>query len=319
MPGHAVSKNHSSLELTGQLLDWMKSNLRDLPWRLTRDPWEILVAECMLQQTQVARVIPKWHAFIHDFPTPAACASAPIAQILRHWDGLGYNRRAIQLHGLAIAVVNDHGGVVPEGLHDLLGLPGIGPYTARAIRVFAYEHDDAVVDTNVGRIVARAVVGRTVTAKTVQEIADQLVPPGSGWLWNQGILDFGATICTKKVPKCSECPISTLCRWRSGLAVGERSIGEQSLDKSSDPAIGSAAVGAPQSRFEGSDRQGRGRLLRALHKSDVAAVDLEHVMGWPGEAERAAHVAETLVADGLASWNGTAISLPKETSISATH
>lgn len=308
-------------EIGPQLLVWIKKNLRDLPWRSTRDPWKILVAECMLQQTQVARVIPKWSAFLEEFPTPTACAAAPLARILWHWDGLGYNRRAIQLHALAEAIVNDHAGAVPDDLEDLLRLPGIGPYTARAIRVFAYEYDDAVVDTNVGRIIARAVVGRPVNSRRAQEMADALVPLGEGWIWNQGLLDFGATVCTKKSPTCETCPIEMGCVWRSAMrqlsrfsggAERHRQASEVGVAMFQDPAVGSAAVSGKQSRFEGSDRQGRGRLLRALHKCDVGLTDLEHVMGWPGQSERASRVAASLVADGLASLNGSQFSLPRD-------
>ena len=129
--------------------------LRDLPWRRVRDPWAILVAEVMLQQTQAPRVVPKWEAFLESFPTPPACADAPLGDVLRLWHGLGYPRRARNLHLAAQEIVDRHGGVVPDALDELLALPGVGAYTARAVLAFAYEQDVAVADTNIGRVLAR--------------------------------------------------------------------------------------------------------------------------------------------------------------------
>ena len=178
----------------GAVLTWGLPRLRDLPWRRTRDGWAILVAEVMLQQTQAERVVPKWRSFLDRFPTPAACADASLGEILRLWQGLGYPRRARNLRGAAVAIVERHGGDVPEELDALLALPGIGAYTARAVHVFAFEHDDAVVETNIARLLAR-VVGERLTAKRVQAFADDLVPGGDGWAWNQVLMDLGATVC----------------------------------------------------------------------------------------------------------------------------
>ena len=167
-------------------------------------------------------------------------------------------------------------------------MPGIGPYTARAVLAFAFECDAAVVDTNVGRILARAVIGRKCSSSEAQSIADSLAPKAESWSWNQGLLDLGATVCTKQDPHCDACPLRSLCTWRSG-GFG-----------SADPAIGSAGVSGGQSRFAGSDRQGRGRLLAALRKGPVPIVDVMSVMGWPDDAERTNRVAQSLVLDGLA-------------------
>ncbi len=147
---------------------WGAPRLRDLPWRATRDPWRILVAEIMLQQTQVPRVIPKWLAFGAAYPTPAACAAAPLGDVLRHWQGLGYPRRARNLHDAATAMVAEHGGAVPDDLDALRALPGIGPYTARAVLAFAFERDVAVVDTNIARVLAR-VAGARLTLRQAQD------------------------------------------------------------------------------------------------------------------------------------------------------
>ena len=269
------------------LLPWSTSVRRDLPWRRTRDPWAVLVSEVMLQQTQVARVIPKWEEFLERFPTAASCADAPQADVVRLWEGLGYHRRAMNLHRAAKQIVTEFGGVFPRSLSSLESLSGVGPYTARAVLAFAFEDDAAVVDTNVGRIIARALAGRPVTGREAQRLADQLVPLGDAWAWNQGLLDLGATVCTKRLPKCPECPLASSCVWACA-ALAEP-----------DPATGSAHVSGGQSRFVGSDRQGRGRFLAALRKGPVTSDAVGEIMGWPDDIDRANRVASSLVTDGL--------------------
>lgn len=242
----------------GAVLRWGAPRIRDLPWRAIRDPWRILVAEIMLQQTQVPRVIPKWTAFCADYPTPAVCAAAPLGDVLRRWQGLGYPRRARNLHDAAAVMVADHDGAVPDDLASLLALPGIGPYTARAVLAFAYERDVAVVDTNIARVLAR-VAGERLTARRVQAAADALVPQGAGWAWNQMLMDLGATVC-RPAPRCAECPLTTSCAWH---VAGQ-------LDP--DPAEGSAGVSTRQAPYAGSDRQARGAVLRALHNGPLPVV-----------------------------------------------
>jgi A/G-specific adenine glycosylase len=260
------------------LLAWWRANRRDLPWRRTRDPWAILVSELMLQQTQVSRVVPKYHAFLEQFPTPAACARSSAGDVVRAWAGLGYNRRALNLHRTAVAVVERHDGRLPASLDGLLALPGIGPYTARAVLAFAFEADVAVLDVNAARVLARVWGGRS------QRDADALVPPGDGWAWNQAMLDFGATVCIKRNPRCDACALHEQCWW-AGTGRAEP-----------DPA----GPGSRQSTFEGSDRQGRGRLVDALRRGPVAPPALAAVMGWTDDSARAERVAATLVDDGLA-------------------
>ncbi|HEU4841525.1 MAG TPA: A/G-specific adenine glycosylase, partial [Ilumatobacteraceae bacterium] len=231
----------------GAVLAWGAPRLRDLPWRTTRDPWRILVAEIMLQQTQVPRVIPKWLAFLAAYPTPAACAAAPLGDVLRHWQGLGYPRRARNLHDAATEVVARHGGAVPADLDALLALPGIGPYTARAVLAFAHEQDVAVVDTNIARVLAR-VAGTRLTPRRVQAAADEVVPAGAGWAWNQMLMDLGATVC-RPAPRCTDCPLAPACAWH---VAGH---------PAPDPATGSAGVSTRQAPYAGSDRQARGAVL----------------------------------------------------------
>ena len=151
-------------------------------------------------------MIPKWTSFCGDYPTPAACAAAPLGDVLRHWQGLGYPRRARNIWETAAVVVERHGGALPDDLDALLALPGIGPYTARAVLAFAYERDVAVVDTNIARVLAR-VAGERQTPRAVQALADSFVPEGAGWAWNQMLMDLGATVC-RPAPRCDECPLA---------------------------------------------------------------------------------------------------------------
>jgi A/G-specific adenine glycosylase len=274
------------------LLAWWEGERRDLPWRRTRDPWAVLVSEVMLQQTQVTRVEPKWHAFLARFPDPAACAAARVGDVINAWAGLGDNRRAVTLHRCAQAVVAEHGGRLPFDLAALRALPGIGPYTARAVLAFAAEADVGILDTNVARVVARH-GGVPLRPSEAQAAVDALVPPGQGWAWNQAMLDLGATVCRARSPRCDECPVRFSCAWHG---------------EGPDPAVGSAGVSGRQSRFEGSDRQGRGRLVDALRLGPVT--DVPATAGWPDDPARAHRVADTLVRDGLAVRDGQALSLP---------
>ena len=285
--------------LADDLLDWSRRTRRDLPWRRTRDPWAVLVSELMLQQTQVARVVPKYEAFLARFPSPSACAAVPAGEVVLHWAGLGYNRRALNLHAAARACMERHGGRLPSTLDELQTLPGIGPYTARAVQAFARDADVGVLDTNAARVLAR-LAGRRLNAREAQAAADAAVPPGLGWAWNQAMLDLGATVCTKRVARCDDCPVTAHCGWH---LAGH---------PAPDPSEGSAGTSGRQSTFEGSDRQGRGRLVDALRCGPVDLADVARVMGWIDEPARAARVAQTLVADGLAetTCDGAGLRLP---------
>ncbi|HMD45404.1 MAG TPA: A/G-specific adenine glycosylase [Acidimicrobiales bacterium] len=267
---------------------WGDAHRRDLPWRRTRDPWRILVSEVMLQQTQAARVVPRYLEFVERFPTPTDAAAAGAAELLRAWEGLGYHRRAVNLHASARVVVQRHRGRVPGGLADLLALPGVGAYTARAVLAFAFERPTGVVDTNVGRVLARGVAGRPLTAGEAQALADRLVPGRTPWAFNQSMMDLGALTCTARHPDCPSCPWRRRCAWRTGGA-------------GADPARTSAGTSRPQPPFAGSDREGRGRLVAALRSGPLARRDVPVAAGWAGDPARARRVAKSLVADGVAS------------------
>ena len=263
------------------LIAWGITELRDLPWRATRDPWAVLVSEVMLQQTSVARVLPKYEAFLERFPNPAALAEAPLGEALILWQGLGYPRRCRNLREAAAQLVADHGGTLPSDIEALLALPGVGAYTARAVLAFAHGVDAAVVDTNVSRVLSR-LAGRSMTARELQARADSLVPTGMAWEWNQMIMDLGARICTARTPTCETCPVREQCEWQG---------------KGADPAPGSAGASRPQGRFEGSDRQARGRAMRAVSGPGVARDSVIEAMGV--DPERANKLIDALVNEGL--------------------
>jgi len=247
-----------------------------------------MVSELMLQQTQVSRVIPKYVYFLKKYPNPRECSQAPVSFIIEDWEGLGYNRRAINLHRAAHVIVEKHGGEVPDSLLQLLELAGIGPYTARAILCFAFEQDVGVVDVNTSRVIAR-ITGEMLPPRAMQEKADSFVPSGQGWIWNQALMDLGSGVCRSRSIDCSNCPLESLCRWRG---------------KGPDPSKQKTASHRSDLKFEGSDRQGRGRLVNILRKRTVALSELEDVMGWKGDLERCERVVKGLIKDGLVECNG---------------
>ena len=283
-----------------RLLAWGVPQLRDLPWRNTRDRWAVLVSEVMAQQTQVSRVIPKWQHFMREYPTPRACAEAPLSELLRLWSGLGYPRRCKHLHDAARLIVEHHNGEVPGDLAALQALPGIGGYTARAVLAFADAADVAVVDTNVARVLAR-IGGSPLSARRSQEMADHALPRGRAWEWNQVVMDFGAQVCTARQPRCGECAVSSLCATRAAFGQQWRS--------DADPARASALTSKPQARFDGSDRQARGRLMRVLAERGVHRRDVSSAMQL-SDAVRAERLLDALVRDGLVVVEGEWCRLP---------
>lgn len=278
--------DHSHLHAA--VFSWVAPRLRQLPWRNIRDPWGILVSEVMLQQTTVNRVLGKWQTFMEAFPNPQTCAEAELGDVLRLWQGLGYPRRARNLHICARRIVDDFGGHLPATVEELLTLPGIGPYTARAVVAFAFEGDAAVVDTNVVRVLRRW-SGEVLTPARAQGLADAILPEGDAWLWNQALMDLGATVC-RWLPLCDECPLQESCRWR-GCGT--------------DPAA--AGTAARQAPFEGSDRQARGRLMKKLTEGTVTLDDAAHVMGRP--QERADILVQALIEEGLIRRSGDHLAL----------
>jgi A/G-specific adenine glycosylase len=203
-----------------RLLRWFRRHGRDLPWRRTRDPYHIVVSEFMLQQTQVVRVEAYYQRFLDQYPSIEVLAAAPAARVRESWEGLGYYRRAGNLHRLAKAVVAEHGGVVPSDPAELLRLPGVGRYTAGAVACFAYERATATVDTNVARVIRRAFCPRSASLRTVWKTAEVIVPRQGrvAWAFNQAIMELGALVCTARVARCGDCPVRSACL--TGMRVG---------------------------------------------------------------------------------------------------
>lgn len=252
-----------------RLLAWFAANARDLPWRRTRDPYQILVSEVMLQQTQVDRVLPKYAAFLAAFPTLETLAAAPIAEVIRLWAGLGYNRRAVNLQRTAMAVRDEHGGQFPRTPEALLKLPGIGPYTAGAIACFAFEQEVAFMDTNIRRALRRALLGPDEaplpSERSLLALALAVVPAGQGWAWNQAIMELGALICTAAAPACWRCPIRSECRsYATRLQADEQLFAGQALAYSPAPRPLRKVAERREEPYAGSRRYYRGRIIEAL-------------------------------------------------------
>ena len=208
-----------------RLLAWYGRHGRDLPWRRTRHPYRVLVSEIMLQQTQVDRVVPKYREFLRRYPTLASLAAARVDEVRRLWYPLGYNIRPVRLHAIARETVARYGGRLPDRAETLQSLPGVGRYTAGAILAFAYGRDAAVLDTNVRRVLGRVFLGPRRLARVrgdtaFWELAEALVPRGRGYDFNQALMDFGATWCTPRRPKCPLCPMKSFCCNYATLAQG---------------------------------------------------------------------------------------------------
>jgi A/G-specific adenine glycosylase len=282
-----------------QVNPWYRANRRDLPWRRPGFPaWGTLISEFMLQQTQVSRVIPRLEEWLRRWPTPAHLAAVPPGDAVRAWDRLGYPRRALALHSAAVAITERHDGEVPTEVDALLALPGVGPYTARAIAVFAYGLRHPVVDTNVRRVIARAVDGQgqagpAATARDLAAMASLLpedVPESA--VFNAGMMELGAIVCTSRDPKCAACPVAEACRWR---ALG--------YPEYTGPRA------ARQQRYTGSDREARGRILAVLRSSDIPVPEEGLVEAVP-DAERRRRSLTGLVKDGLATSDENGYALP---------
>ncbi|WP_375537692.1 A/G-specific adenine glycosylase [Curtobacterium sp. MCBD17_032] len=280
---------HTRSDFLSPVFDWFRREARDLPWRRPGFPaWGTLVSEVMLQQTQVARVVPRLEAWLTRWPTPADLAASPPAEAVRAWDRLGYPRRALALHAAATAIAERHGNVVPRDVDDLLALPGIGDYTARAVAVFAYGDRHPVVDVNVRRVLARAVLGQgepgPAKAKQDLPLMESVLPVerDAAAATNAAVMELGALVCVARAPACDACPIADRCAWRAA--------GYPDHDGPRAPK---------QARFAGSDRQVRGLLMAELRASDVPVTSDEIALVWP-DAEQRDRALASLLRDGLA-------------------
>jgi A/G-specific adenine glycosylase len=285
-------------DLAMPLASWYRDNARDLPWRRPGfGAWGVLVSEFMLQQTPVTRVIPHLEAWLERWPTPAGLASATPADAVGQWANLGYPRRALWLHRAAVEIRDRHADVVPRDVDALLALSGIGDYTARAVAVFAYGDRHPVVDTNTRRVLARAVAGRSQPGPPSRRDLDAMaaiLPEDrqAAATVNAAAMELGATICIARVPRCDACPIADRCAWR---AAGYPDTGDQRRR---------------QAPYEGSDRQARGAILRALREASAHALPLADVEpGWPDARQRDRAI-DSLIADGLAEASGGMLRLP---------
>ena len=278
------------------VLDWYDDHARELPWRgVTASAWSVLVSEFMLQQTPVARVLPVHAAWLERWPAPADLAVEPTGEAVRMWGRLGYPRRALRLHAAATAIVERHDGAVPASYDDLLALPGVGDYTASAVASFAFGQRHVVLDTNVRRVLTRAVSGAALPAPAVtraeREVATRLLPDDAATAatWAVATMELGALVCTARQPSCDACPIAGLCSWRRA--------GFPAYD--GPPRRGQA--------WDGTDRQCRGRIMALARDAEgpVPADRIEAV--WPSAGQRERCLAG-LVADGLLVRIGTSSS-----------
>ena len=267
------------------LTTWYGESARDLPWRaIGATPYQVLVSEVMLQQTPVARVLPVYEGWVKRWPTARALAADTPGEAVREWGRLGYPRRALRLHAACREVVDRYDGELPTTVLELLALPGIGDYTARAVAVFALGQRHAVVDTNVRRVVARLIEGvadALVTRADLGRVEDLLpTDPAAAGVVSIALMELGALVCTARAPRCTACPVSTSCAW---LAAG---------------SPGLDAPVRPVQSYAGTDRQVRGRLLAVLRDSSepVDAELLRQVWDLPEQRVRAL---ESLLADGL--------------------
>lgn len=290
--------------IADELNAWFSREARPLPWRDPEiSPWAVLVSEFMLQQTQVERVLPRWVAWMERWPTPSALAADPPGEAVRAWDRLGYPRRALWLHQAAVEITERHGDQVPSDIDALLALTGVGPYTARAVATFAFGKRHPVVDTNTRRVIARAVHGRAAAgmpaARDLDDMAE-LLPnaPATAAVFNAAAMELGAIVCTARAPRCDVCPIAQLCEWR-GSGYPDNAPTKR----------------PKQARFEGSDRQARGRVMAALRaaegpvaRAELLAAAVSEV--GPRDSAQAERAVASLLSDGLVVVTGDALRLP---------
>ena len=292
--------------MVSALAAWFAAEARDLPWRAPdATPWAILVSEFMLQQTQVDRVLPRWTAWLERWPTPSALAAAEPGEAVRAWDRLGYPRRALWLHRAAVEIATEHGDAVPSDVDQLLALTGVGPYTARAISAFAFGERHPVVDTNTRRVLARAVHGRAAAGMPkpsdltdMEALLPESLPEAA--VCNAAAMELGAVVCTARAPRCDACPIASWCEWR-GAGYPDNAPEKRPR----------------QAKFEGSDRQARGRIMALLRRStepvprdEAMAAASEGAGGTPRDPAQPRRAYDSLLADGLVIEMDDAARLP---------
>ena len=286
-------------DLATPLIAWYRDNAREFPWR---EPgfgaWGVLVSEFMLQQTPVARVIPLLEAWLERWPTPSSLAGDAPAEAVRAWANLGYPRRALWLHRAATQIRDLHDGVVPRDVEALLALTGIGDYTARAVAVFAYGDRHPVVDTNTRRVLARAIDGRAQPDPPARRDLDAMtaILPQSepeAAIVNAAAMELGAIVCTARAPRCDACPIAHICAWR---AAGYPDTGD---------------TRRKQARYEGSDRQARGAILRALRESAAHELAMDAVASDLSDSTQRDRAIDSLIADGLIEASDGMLRLPR--------
>jgi A/G-specific adenine glycosylase len=284
----AVCPKAPSSLLHQRILDWYAREARDLPWREPgTSPWAVLVSEVMLQQTPVARVEPLWRQWVSRWPTPGALAASAPGEAVHAWGRLGYPRRALRLHAAAVAIVQRHGGHVPDTPAGLLALPGVGTYTSAAVSCFAFGRRTTVVDTNVRRVFARLVDGVAQAAPALTraetDLATALLPEATGQArtWGVAVMEMGALVCLARSPQCQVCPVSDLCAWQ----------------RANRPAY-EGPVRRRQS-WHGTDRQCRGTILAVLRatKEPVPAGEVD--AAWSTDDTQRDRCLDSLVTDGL--------------------
>lgn len=279
-------------ELSRALNEWFEREARDLPWRAPETTaWGVLVSEFMSQQTQVDRVIPHWLEWMERWPTPSALAADEPGEAVRAWKRLGYPRRALWLHRAASEIAEQHGDEVPADVDALLALTGVGPYTARAVAVFAFGDTHPVVDTNTRRVIARAVHGRAAAGMPAPRDLDDmtaLLPDdrAAAAVFNAAAMELGAVICTARTPRCGDCPIAEMCEWRG---AGYPDNAPEKRPK--------------QAKFEGSDRQARGKIMHLMRSATDAVAEADALSaastGTVRDTEQPRRALDSLIADGL--------------------
>ncbi len=303
-----------SYTVSRRLLAHYQATKRDLPWRKTRDPYAVLVSEMMLQQTQAARVTPRFERFMDRFPTLGSLAAAPLAAVLREWSGLGYNRRARDLHRIARACTDG----LPTDVAALDALPGVGAYTAGAVASFAYAQRVAFADVNIRRVLGRIFLGRVGTPLEGAEWDARAMPEHDSDLWHHALMDLGATICVAKDPKCDACPMRSLCRFasgspgtavsaRRGAVGGSLRRGARRREAQGAAAGRHATTRQRPAAFKDSDRRVRGAIVRALVEAE-AGLTVRALQKSIGDA-RVPRLVDALTADGLIERAGRRVRL----------